>query len=152
MNAYGLEEASNVWLHYSQLSKSKLRSFVEISCLVENWVMRHKKPYSPTMSEVQDSIPSVPQSPQSTSQDADSRQTQRGQLMVLNSPNSSRLPIHFPPDTVAVLNLPSHKILYGRNRVAACKANGWGFKDTYLCFLDKTTLALTGSRLDYCTQ
>ncbi|OEH78158.1 hypothetical protein cyc_04016 [Cyclospora cayetanensis] len=66
--------------------------------------------------------------------------------IVLQSPSSLRLPLHLPPDSFTALRLPAHEILHGRNRAIVCKANGWGFKDTYLCFLDKLTLTLTGSR------
>ncbi|KAL8446680.1 hypothetical protein Emag_004628 [Eimeria magna] len=66
--------------------------------------------------------------------------------LALQSPSSLRLPLHLPPDVFATLRLPAHEILHGRNRAVACKVNGWGFKDTYLRFLDAATITLTGNR------
>ncbi|CDJ54037.1 Ac2-202, related [Eimeria brunetti] len=74
------------------------------------------------------------------------------QAIALQSPSSLRLPLRFPPDAFAALRLPAHEIHHGRNRTAVCKTNGWGFKDTYIYFLDKTTLTVTGNRYPLCGQ
>ena len=74
-------------------------------------------------------------------------QTVGGQEAVaLQSPSSLRLPLRFPPESFSALRLPAQEIHHGRNRAAVCKANGWGFKDTYIYFIDKTTLTVTGNR------
>lgn len=78
-------------------------------------------------------------------------QTVGGQEAVaLQSPSSLRLPLRFPPESFSALRLPAQEIHHGRNRAAVCKANGWGFKDTYIYFIDKTTLTVTGNRYPLC--
>ncbi|CDJ42001.1 FAD linked oxidase family protein, related [Eimeria tenella] len=86
-----------------------------------------------------------------TEREACGRQHQSvNQIMALQSPSSLRLPLRFPADAFAALHLPAHEILHGRNRAAVCKANGWGFKDTYIYFIDKVTLTITGNRYPLC--
>ncbi|KAL8270540.1 hypothetical protein Esti_005511 [Eimeria stiedai] len=78
------------------------------------------------------------------------KEKNEGNALALQSPSSLRLPLHLPPDAFATLRLPAHEILHGRNRAVACKANGWGFKDTYIRFLDSATITLTGNRYSLC--
>ncbi|KAL8439758.1 hypothetical protein Efla_002660 [Eimeria flavescens] len=78
----------------------------------------------------------------------DSQQIQL--VSAVQTPGSLRLALHLPPAAAATLRLPTHEILYGRNRAVACKLNGWGFRDTYIQFLDSATLTITGNRYSLC--
>lgn len=64
----------------------------------------------------------------------------------LQSARSLRLCLNPAPDHDGTLLLPNQEALFGRNRVRVIKTNGWGFKDTFVYFVDKCTLTVAGKR------
>ncbi|KAL8440657.1 hypothetical protein Emag_007845 [Eimeria magna] len=66
------------------------------------------------------------------------------------NPAALRLGLNHFSQSALIGHVVTDKRLYGRNRVALCKWNGWGYSDTYVGLSSATMIRLFGKRYSLC--